>query len=397
MAPFDRRSFLKAGLAGACSLAAHPLMSTVTFAAGRPLGDHRLVVVILRGAMDGLDVLRPYGDPDFAGLRPSVIKGGAGTDLDGFFTLHPALSDLVPLWAKGELGFVHAASSPYRDKRSHFDGQDMLEGGTGMDVPVSEIRDGWLNRLLQSVPGLTAQTAYSVGISEMPILKGAAPFAAWAPEQSLDLSAASRLLLEKVYESDPLFHAASAQAMELSAPLAEADAQGKKPTGPFGDDLALADFTAERLREETRIASFSIAGWDTHRGQASSITKPLQRLSQVIQRLHDQLGDTWGKTLLVAMTEFGRTARENGTQGTDHGTGGAMVLAGGALKGGRVMGDWPGLSEAALFERRDLMPTTDVRAWAGHALRGMYGFDKSLIEQVIFPGLILPRDPGLVL
>jgi uncharacterized protein (DUF1501 family) len=148
---------------------------------------------------------------------------------------------------------------------------------------------------------------------------------------------------------------------------------------------------------DTRIASFSLAGWDTHRTQANAITKPLMGLAQVILRLQQGLGETWGKTLLVAMTEFGRTARENGTQGTDHGTGGAMVLAGGALKGGRVLGDWPGLAEAALFERRDLMPTTDVRAWAGHALRGMYGFDKGLIEQTIFPGLILPRDPGLLL
>lgn len=396
----DRRAFLRAGVAGACSLAAHPLMSTVTFAAsngGRPLGEHRLIVVILRGAMDGLDVLRPFGDANLARYRPSIIKGEKGSELDGFFWLHPAMKDLMPLWSAGQLGFVHAVSTPYRDKRSHFDGQDMLEGGTGMDVPIAEIRDGWLNRLLQAVPGMTAQTAYSVGIAEMPILKGVAPFAAWAPEQSLDLSAASKALLDQVYQSDPLFHAASAQAMELSAHLAEADAQGKKPTGPFADDLALADFTAERLRAETRIASFSISGWDTHRTQGNAIVKPLERLAQVILRLQQGLGETWGKTLLVAMTEFGRTARENGTQGTDHGTGGAMVLAGGALKGGRVLGDWPGLDEAALFERRDLMPTTDVRAWAGHALRGMYGFDVGLIEKTIFPGLILPPDPGLLL
>ncbi len=396
----DRRQFIKTGLAGACSLAAHPLMSTVTFAAsngGRPLGENRLIVVILRGAMDGLDILRPFGDANLARYRPKILSGDKGSDLDGFFWLHPAMKDLMPLWSAGQLGFVHAASSPYRDKRSHFAGQDMLEAGSGLDVPDPEVRDGWLNRLLQAVPGITGDTAYSVGIAEMPILKGIAPFAAWAPEQSLDLSAASKILLDQVYESDPLFHAAASQAMELSAHLAEADANGKKPSGPFSDDLALADFTAARLLEDTRIASFSISGWDTHRTQAGAIAKPAERLAQVILRLQQGLGTTWGKTLMVAMTEFGRTARENGTGGTDHGTGGAMVLAGGALKGGRVLGDWPGLDEAALFERRDLMPTTDVRAWAGHALRGMYGFDKSLIEQTIFPGLILPRDPGLLL
>jgi uncharacterized protein (DUF1501 family) len=314
-----------------------------------------------------------------------------------FFWLHPELVTLQPLWDKGQLGFVAAASTPYRTKRSHFAGQDMLEAGTAMDLPRDEIRDGWLNRLLQSVPGVRAQTAYSVGIAEMPILQGAAPFAAWAPEQSLDLSAAGRALLEMVYAEDPLFHSVADQAMELSEHLAKAEAMGKSPAGPFKDDLGLADFTAARLLEDTRIASFSMLGWDTHRAQAKSIARPLQRLAQVILRLQAGLGAEWGKTLLIAMTEFGRTAMENGSQGTDHGTGGAMIMAGGALRGGRVLGDWPGLEEAALFERRDLMPTTDVRAWAGHALRGLYGLDKHLIERTIFPGLILPPDPGLLL
>jgi uncharacterized protein (DUF1501 family) len=400
----QRRDFLRGGLAGACSLAAHPLMSTVTFAAsegGQPFGDHRLVVVILRGAMDGLDLLRPFADPLLARYRPTlagaISEAERGLALDDFFWLHPELVTLQPLWDKGQLGFVAAASTPYRTKRSHFAGQDMLEAGTAMDLPRDEIRDGWLNRLLQSVPGVRAQTAYSVGIAEMPILQGAAPFAAWAPEQSLDLSAAGRALLEMVYAEDPLFHSVADQAMELSEHLAKAEAMGKSPAGPFKDDLGLADFTAARLLEDTRIASFSMSGWDTHRAQAKSIARPLQRLAQVILRLQAGLGAEWGKTLLIAMTEFGRTAMENGSQGTDHGTGGAMIMAGGALRGGRVLGDWPGLEEAALFERRDLMPTTDVRAWAGHALRGLYGLDKHLIERTIFPGLILPPDPGLLL
>ncbi len=396
----NRRFFLKGGLSGACSLAAHPLMSTVTFAGsngGRPLGDHRLVVIILRGAMDGLDVVRPFGDPMLTRYRPHITRGDKGLELDGFFWMHPALTELTPLFAKGELGFVHAASTPYRDKRSHFDGQDMLEAGTGSDVPIGSVRDGWLNRMLQAMPGLEASTAYSVGAAEMPVLAGDAPFSTWAPDQPLDLSAAARALLEQVYADDPLFHASAAQAMKMSIHLQNPETMGKKPAGPFDDDLALADFTAARLNEDTRIAAFSLSGWDTHRGQEGAITKPLQHLAQVILRLRDGLAANWGKTLVVAMTEFGRTARENGTQGTDHGTGGAMVLAGGALKGGRVMGQWPGLDEAALFERRDLMPTSDVRAWAGHALRGMYGLDKALIEKTIFPGLILPADPGLLL
>ena len=183
--------------------------------------------------------------------------------------------------------------------------------------------------------------------------------------------------------------------MRLSARLG--GAANAKVAGKFGADLALADFAAARLREETRIASFSLSGWDTHRNQEAAIAPALDRLAQVILHLQSGLGRIWDKTLVLAVTEFGRTVAENGTAGTDHGTGGTMLMAGGALRGGKVYGEWPGLSEAALFDRRDLMPTSDVRSWAGHAMRGLYGFDKGLIEQSIFPGLILPPDPGLIL
>ena len=155
----SRRGFLQGSALVGCSLAAHPLMSGITLASAP--GDNRLVVIILRGAMDGLDVVRPVGDPDFAALRPGFAAGSAGESvaLDGFYALHPAMAGLKPWWDAGEMGFVHAVSTPYRDKRSHFDGQDLLEAGTGFDLPVVEVKDGWLNRMLQVVPGMQAESA----------------------------------------------------------------------------------------------------------------------------------------------------------------------------------------------------------------------------------------------
>lgn len=395
----DRRMFLRGLTVLGCSAAAHPMMTRVTLAGangGQPLGDHRMIVVILRGAMDGLDVVRPYGAAEYAGLRPTLYTGD-GTDLDGFFQLHPGLSGLMPMWNAGGLGFVHATSTPYREKRSHFEGQDMLEAGTGMDVPLSQVRDGWLNRFLQVHKGLSSETAYAIGREAVPMLEGAAEVRNWSPETKLILTEQSKLLLEQIYHDDPLFQRAAVEAMEL----AEHGAGGAmmQPGAPKTSELErLVDYAAGRLREETRIAAFSISGWDTHHGQAGPLTRNLQNLQAVILRLQSALGaEVWGKTVLMAMTEFGRTARENGDAGTDHGTGGAMLMAGGALRGGKVYGGWPGLAEADLFERRDLMSTSDVRSWAARVMQGLYGTDRNLLETVVFPGLQMGVDPKIIL
>ncbi|MBI1218922.1 MAG: DUF1501 domain-containing protein [Rhodobacteraceae bacterium] len=403
--PMSRRLFLKGSALVGCSLAATPFLTSVTLAAAP--WDQRLVVIILRGAMDGLDVVRPVGDPAYAAYRPTLLTGDPALPLTDMFALHPDLGDLMPLWKAGELGFAHAVSTPYRDKRSHFDGQDILEAGTGLDVPEPSVRDGWLNRMLQGVPGMTAETAFAVGRDEMKVLIGPAPHAAWAPDAKLVLSAQSRRLLGKVYEADPLFHAASMEAMDLSdrmmaeAPdkaggMAGMAAPVADPGGKAQPDK-IAAFAADQLKQATRIAAFSINGWDTHNGQRAALKRALATLSNTILTLKADLGPVWKKTTVLAMTEFGRTARENGTGGTDHGTGGVMLMAGGAVRGGKIYGRWPGLDDAALFEQRDLLPTADVRSYAAWAMRGLYGLDSGVLEKTIFPGLDMGADPGLLL
>lgn len=382
-----RRGLIKGIGALGCSAAAFPLTTSVTFASAP--WDNRLVVIILRGGMDGIDVVRPLGDPALARLRPDMDRNSLS--LDGFYGAHPGLKPLMGLWKSEELAFVQAVSTPYRDKRSHFDGQDLLEAGTGMDVSPSAVRDGWLNRMLQALPGVSGETAFAIGRENMKILSGPAPAANWAPETQLELSAQAELLLARIYANDPLFHAASQEAMKLS------NSVDPMRGGRNGAEKRLAEFAAERLRLDTRVAAFSVSGWDTHRNQHQVMGNLLDRLSEVILTLKSGLGPDWSKTAVVAMTEFGRTAAANGSKGTDHGTGGTMLLAGGAIRGGRVYGNWPGLDEASLYDRRDLMPTADVRAYAGWVMRGLTGLDASTIESTIFPGVDLGHDPKIML
>jgi len=395
----SRRKLLqRAGILG-CSAAASPLLTPMSFAA-LP-SDNRLVVIILRGGMDGLDVVQPYGDAALKDLRPTLKFGEAAgaADLDGFFSLHKGLSGLMPLWAKGELAFAHAASTPYRDKRSHFDGQDLLEAGLGMDG-LGRVRDGWLNRMLAVMPGGDPHTGFAIGREEMLVLTGGVPVSNWSPDTHLNLSEQSRRLLQRLYHDDPLFNASVSEAIELAEVL-EPEMVGD---GASGDDAAMmqqqmmaslrggahkrvAEFAANRLIEDTRVAAFSINGWDTHNNQGRALKGGLSRLQDTILILQQQLGDIWGKTAVLAMTEFGRTARENGTRGTDHGTGGAMLLAGGAIAGGKVFGAWPGLAEADLYQGRDLRPVMDVRDVSAAVMQAVFGLDQTLLEGAIFPGL----------
>lgn len=392
MSDLSRRLFLKSAALIGCSAAAHPLMTSMSFAAVP--SDNRLVVIILRGAMDGLDAIQPYGDPMLAKLRRDISAGpqAGALDLDGFYALHPRLAPLLPLWKSGELAFAHAVSTPYRDKRSHFDGQDLLEAGTGNDLPVDRRIGGWLNRLLQVMPQATSETAYAVGTEQLKILSGKAAHLAWAPRATLTLSPQAQVLLEHVYHDDDLFRNAATDALRISSETDEI----ARMQGPTAEAASLGAFAASRLNAEARIAAFSIAGWDSHANQPAILGRALDRLAAAILALKDGLGPNWGRTTVLAMTEFGRTVRENGSGGTDHGTGGAMIMAGGAIKGGRAYGDWPGLGEGRLYADRDLMPTRDIRAYAAWAMRGLFGADRDMLERSIFPGLDLGTDPRML-
>ena len=379
-----RRTFLGT----ACSAAASPLVTPAVFAAAP--GENRLVVIILRGGMDGLGVVQPYGDPGLAALRPTLGgRPGAGLhDLDGFFGLAEPFAELMPLWQAGELGFVHAVSTPYRHKRSHFDGQDFLENGGGDDRGVlTPSRDGWLNRALGLIPGARADYAMAIGREHMLLLDGDIPAGSWSPTNELTLAEDERRLLSLLYAGDPLFAEALVEAQALS----DGDGKTRRENGE-----TLAAYAAKRLSAEARIAAFSLGGWDTHRRQDRALPRPAAGLTRALLTLKSGLGRHWDTTAVIAITEFGRTARENGSHGTDHGTGGAMLLAGGAVRGGRVFGDWPGLGEGQLFEDRDLMPTGDLRRWMGWTLGGLFGLARGDLERTVFPGVDLLSDPGLL-
>ena len=406
----SRRAFLSRSALIGCSLAASPLLTPISLAA--TAGDNRLVVILLRGGMDGLDVVRPYGDPAYAALRGEAGLGDpeGAVDLDGYYALHPALRPLLSLWRQGQLGFAHAVSTPYRDKRSHFDGQDLLEAGlSNMGDPTT--RDGWLNRVLQNMVGARAQTAYAIGQDQLRILGGPATSQRWSPEADMVLSPQAIKLARLIMKEDPAFDAAFEQAMAISDGDGDAVAmngsqddmmsmvnQNAKQARKGNAERRVAEFAGKQLREDTRIASFSINGWDTHQRQDNSLSNALGRLSDTILTLKDTVKEpVWNKTTVLAVTEFGRTARMNGAAGTDHGTGGLMVMAGGALRGGRVMADWPGLSEAQLYERRDLMPTRDLRAYIGWLLHSQFGLSTSVIENKVFPGVDMGANPKLLL
>jgi uncharacterized protein (DUF1501 family) len=372
----SRRGFL----AGACCAAAAPVMTPVTFAAAP--GDNRFVTIVLRGAMDGLDLVQPYGDPAFAALRPKLGRtpDTGLLDLDGFFGLHPAAAALMPLWTGRQLSFVHAVSTPYRNQRSHFDGQDILETG-GADKSQ---KTGWLNRALAVIPRSDARRAIDISTSMELILTGPNRADSWSSQSNFTLAEDEIVFLDRLYAADPAFAKVfdEAKKTDMESDLLYGD---EKRGAGIAD---MAKLAGGMLREDYRVASFSINGWDTHVGQSQNFAKAAGDLATAIVALKDALGDdAWSKTVVLAMTEFGRTARENGTNGTDHGTGGLAVMAGGAVAGGKVMGEWPGLGEGRLLDERDLMPTGDVREIAAAMLYRQFDIRPSNLTGRIFPSL----------
>ncbi len=375
-------------LGAACCLAASPVITPVSFAAVP--GDNRLVTIVLRGAMDGLALVQPYGDPALPALRPKLaLTPERGLlDLDGFFGLHPDAAALMPLWRSRELGFVHAISTPYRSGRSHFDGQDMLESG---GAALHDERTGWLNRAIASIPRSAERKAIDVTTTSELILTGPNPVDVWSTRADLDMAGDEQMAFVRLYRNDPVFAAAMSDAMDTDLFSDRIYGDAKREAGI----AAVAKLTAGMLSGEHRIASFTVNGWDTHIGQERTFRRPVKDLCTAILTLKDNLPpQVWRKTAILAITEFGRTARENGSGGTDHGTGGLAIIAGGAVAGGRVYGTWPGLGGTALLDDRDLMPTTDLRQLAAAMLYQQFDVSPRAIDDAIFPGLTFDSRAG---
>ena len=351
--------------------------------------DRRLVVIVLRGALDGMAAVVPYGDPALAGLRGEILPAAPGQldgllDLGGFYGLHPALPGLHAMYQANEALIVHAVAANYR-VRSHFEAQDYLESGSDR-----RMTSGWLNRTVAALPAPAAERpmggALAVGLSVPLLLRGPAEVANWAPHAFAQPAPHLYSAIAALNRHDPVTGPAIRQGLRARGYSDSVMAAGAQPKDAFSFH-ALARFAGRMLRADDgpRIAALELGGWDTHTAQANRLRGPLKQLDDGLVALKTALGPAWSQTAVLAMTEFGRTARVNGTKGTDHGTGTVAFLAGGAVAGGRVEANWPGLGPGHLFENRDLAPTTDLRAVAKGMLASHLGLDASALNR-IFPG-----------
>jgi uncharacterized protein (DUF1501 family) len=410
MKRLDRRQFLTAGV-----LAAGGALMTSRLAFASANTDSRFVFIILRGALDGLTAVPPYGDADYARLRREIAVPAPGAangaiKLDNLVGLHPSLRFLGDSYAARELVVFHAVASPYRE-RSHFDGQDVLENGF-MRPHASQ--SGWLNRALASVPADRASSRKELGVAlgqNVPlVMRGPAAVASWSPSKLAALDEDTLERITDLYSRDPLLSKRLADALSANAIAAEAqkDDAGAASMAP-GDGSSQLLAKRERaktnagaryveviraaagfLRREDgpQIAVFDATGWDTHAnegGAQGQLAARLGALDAGLRILKEQLGETWKTTAVLVATEFGRTAAVNGTRGTDHGTGAAAFLLGGAVRGGRVIADWPGLAAASLYEGRDLRPTLDIRSVMKGVLADHLHVSTGALESDVFP------------
>lgn len=420
-----RREFLTTG---ALAAGAALLSARVSFAGVANGNKPRLVFVILRGALDGLAAVPACGDPGYAQLRGELAMGRPGTDggalpLDGFFALHPSLSFMQQCYAARELIVFHAVASPYRD-RSHFDGQNVLE--TGYPQPHA-VETGWLNRALAAVPAARApekERGISIAPTAPLVMRGPAAVTSWSPSHLAPLDDDTLHRISDLYSRDPELGQKLAEALAAES-IADEGMSGATASGSMtGSQDAALDPTmsagampgrhnAERpllakrgkpgaqyaevvkaaarfLREEDgpQVAVFDTTGWDTHFDEGSAkgqLAVRLAVLDAALSGLKTGLGPTWNDTAVLLATEFGRTVAENGTRGTDHGTATAAYLLGGAVKGGRVVADWPGLSPRGLYQDRDLRPTLDLRAVMKGVLAEHLAVPEPALESSVFP------------
>jgi uncharacterized protein (DUF1501 family) len=392
-APLNRRSLLGLGASLGLSVS---FLGTQAFAASEgDLARKKLVVVICRGGMDGLSVSPPVGDANYAALRGSIaMQRDQVRMLDETFGLHPELKAVHALAQKGQARIAPAIASPDR-ARSHFEAQDVLETGS---AKVYGAETGWLNRTLEALAPVRKVEGLSVGTTAPLILRGKVQAASWSPGKLVDETARLPGLLQDLYKSDPLLGPAFARGLETEA-MAETAMAGMAASG----SMAAPDLVRNRGGAETarklgstlggfmtqaggpQIAAVSLDGFDTHANQPGQIATRLSYMDAVLDGLHQGLGAEWKNTVVIAVTEFGRTARVNGTGGTDHGTASTGLILGGALKPGGIVGDWPGLADKALFENRDTAPTLDMRGLFKGVLADHMGVDRALLDRKIFP------------
>lgn len=370
--------------------------------------DPRLLTVILRGGLDGLALASPAGDPDLVGLRGrsavTAAGEGAGLPLDGFFVLNPAMAFVHGLYQRGEALVVHAVATPYRE-RSHFDGQDVLESGL---AGVGRVETGWLNRALMGLEasgkanpqGLigAARKGLAMGAVVPLVMRGDAPVMSWIPQTfGLPLRESTVARLMDLYaQTDPALAKAFADGMALDKVGLSDVGMAGAPQGAWPQSGAMKEFveTAEAAArflgsaDGPRVGVLSYNGWDTHANEGifkGQLANRLAGLDAAIKAFAAKIGPAWKDTVVLVITEFGRTARINGTDGTDHGTATCALLVGGAVKGGRVVADWPGLGQSALHQARDLKPTRDLRAVLKGVLRDHLSMSDRVLGETVFP------------
>jgi uncharacterized protein (DUF1501 family) len=377
----SRRGFL-VGSAAAVALGG----ASLRVAAGAAETDSRFVLVFLRGAMDGLDVVAPYGDSNLRLWRPNLVLPEPGrpeglADLGGFWGLHPSLKAMHALYAANDLLAIQAVAGPDRS-RSHFQGQDMMEIGA-----ETRMTSGWLNRIAGLLPAPpSCDVAFTMGSMPPLILHGSTPTTIWDPFHPRPRVSAG------FYDTIVAMHAGDAETgAEVADGLRERHYIDAVLSGTSYDGVAvgfprLARAAARLLAAPNgpRLAELELGGWDTHSGQRIRLAEALQVLDDGIAVLRADLAGVWSKTAILVVTEFGRTVRVNGANGTDHGTGTVAFVAGGAVAGGRVLADWPGLGAGQLFEDRDLQPTLDIRAVAKGVLGPHFGISAEGLATV-FP------------
>jgi len=373
----DRRSILGGSIAlGTASLA----LPSMAFA--RTAGEKNLLFVLLRGAADGMAMLAPVGDPGLSELRRATLAEYDGARrADGFFAIHPAFDQVGAAYAAGDALFVHATATSYRE-RSHFDGQNMLETGAAQPYAKS---DGWLNRLVGMIgeqEGETNPKALAIAPTMPLALRGDAPASSYAPSALPQASDAFMARVGMLYGEDTELGGLWSRALETQAMAADDNLRNLR------DAQAAGDLAASLMRGEVgaRIAMIELGGWDTHANQVGAFRRNASQLDALLGAYRAGMGSAWADTMVVVATEFGRTARLNGTNGTDHGTASATLLMGGALRGGRVIADWPGLREGDLYEGRDLRPTMALESVLAGAVAEHLALDPERSLARLFPG-----------